>query len=180
MKIKYANNPNPKNILENTFKCIKVSDEFFDGYISLVDVKKIRKIVIVPRYGGRTQKVFDINNKWLLLYPKEKNYTITAMYDENYNFIEFYIDMVDKVGVTSSGIPYMHDLFLDVVITNEHEIYVLDQDELYEALQNHDITSKQYNTVNDTSKYIISEYSSRENFEKLKWYCYEKIKYIVN
>ena len=78
-----------------------------------------------------------------MLHPKNKDYMVTAMYDENLNLIEFYIDMIEKVGVTQEGIPYMHDLFLDVVITCDREVYILDQEELYEALKNKDITAKQ-------------------------------------
>lgn len=170
MKIKYANNPNPKNILENKFKSIEVKDEYFEGYISLVCVTKAKKGYSVPRYGGREQKIFDNNHKWVMLHPKNKNYMVTAMYDENLNFIEFYIDMIEKVGVTQEGIPYMHDLFLDVVITCDREVYVLDQEELYEALKNKDITAKQYQKANVTSKNVISYYSKKENFDKLKAY----------
>lgn len=180
MKIKYANNPNPRNILENRFKSIEVYDDYFDGYISLVDITKIRKSFCVPRYGGRKEKIFDNNYKWLLLHPKNKNYMITAMYDENLNLIEFYIDMIEKVGITEDKIPYMHDLFLDVVITYDMEVYVLDQKELYEALINKDITAKQYDVVNETSKYVIAHYSKKENFEKLKSYTYKYLIFLLD
>ena len=106
-----------------------------------------------------------------MLFPNNKSYTITAMYDENLNLIEFYIDMIDKIGMTNEGIPYMHDLFLDVVITYEREVYILDQDELYEALQNKEITPKQYDLANKTSKEVISFYTNKKNFEDLRNYC---------
>ena len=93
------------------------------------------------------------------------------MYNEKCELIEFYFDMADNISITKDNIPYMHDLFLDVVVTKENEIYVLDQDELYLALQNHDITPKQYVEVNKTSEYIISKYSRKENFLELKEYC---------
>lgn len=64
----------------------------------------------------------------------------------------------------------MHDLFLDVVITCDREVYVLDQEELYEALKNKDITAKQYQKANDTSKNVIAYYSKKENFDRLKSY----------
>ena len=171
MKIKYGNNPNPKSILDSSYKIKKVKDDFFDGYISMVDVNKARRPKIVPRYNGREQKIFDNKHKWLMLFPNNKSYTITAMYDENLTLIEFYIDMIDKIGMTNEGIPYMHDLFLDVVITYEREVYILDQDELYEALQNKEITPKQYDLANKTSKEVISFYTNKKNFDDLRNYC---------
>ena len=171
MKIKYGNNPNPKSILDSSYKIKKVKDDFFDGYISMVDVNKAKRPKIVPRYNGREQKIFDDNHKWLMLFPNIKSYTITAMYDENLTLIEFYIDMIDKIGMTNEGIPYMHDLFLDVVITYEREVYILDQDELYEALQNKEITPKQYDLANKTSKEVISFYTNKKNFDDLRNYC---------
>ena len=179
MKIKYANNPNPRNILENKFISFEIKDDYFDGYISLVDITKIRKSYSVPRYGDRREKIFDSNHKWLLLYPKNKNFCITAMYDENLNLIEFYFDMIEKIGITKERIPYIHDLFLDVVITYDREVYVLDQEELYESLINKDITAKQYEKANHTSKYVISYYSKKENFDKLKEYTDKYLKILL-
>ena len=171
MKIKYGNNPNPKSILDSDYKIINVKDDFFEGSISMVDILKARRVRIVPRDNGKEQKIFDNNHKWLMLFPKDKSYTITAMFDENLDLIEFYIDMIDKIGMTEEGIPYMHDLFLDVVITCDREVYILDQDELYNALKNKEITSKQYDLANKTSKEVISYYSNVKNFDDLKEYC---------
>ena len=180
MKIKYANNPQPKKILDCKFKSIRIDDENFNGYISLVDVTKAKGVSIVPRNNGKGEKIFDNYYKWLLLYPIGKGYTITAMYNEKCELIEFYFDMADNISITRDNIPYMHDLFLDVVVTKENEIYVLDQDELYLALQNHDITPRQYVEVNKTSEYIISKYSKKENFSKLKEYCSYYLKFLLD
>ena len=59
MKIKYANNPQPKKILDCKFKSIRVDDEKFNGYISLVDVTKAKGVSIVPRNNGKSEKIFD-------------------------------------------------------------------------------------------------------------------------
>lgn len=175
MKIKYVTDINSR-VTEKKVKSIKVKNDIFDGYITLIDIKKVSEEKYVPRYNNKTQKIIGNNNKWILLYPKDKGYTITAMYDENLNFIEFYIDMVDKVMITQENIPYMYDLYLDVVITYDMEVYILDQDELYEALKSKDITPLQYEKASKTAEYVISKYSKKENFEKLKEFCSEYLK----
>ena len=49
MKIKYGNNPNPKSILDSSYKIKKVKDDFFDGYIQQLsqDVSKSAEFEII-------------------------------------------------------------------------------------------------------------------------------------
>lgn len=179
MKVKYVTDIGNGRVIDKKVKSIEVKNDIFDGYITLIDINKVSGEKYVPRYNNKTQKILGNNNKWILLYPKDKGYTITAMYDENLHFIEFYIDMVDKVMITKENIPYMHDLYLDVVITYDMEVYILDQDELYEALKSKDITPLQYKKANKTAEYIISKYSKKGGFDKLRKFCDKYLNYLL-
>ena len=66
-----------------------------------------------------------------------------------------------------------------MVITYDREVYILDQEELYESLINKDITAKQYEKANQTCKYVISYYSQKENFDKLKEYTDKYLKILL-
>ena len=55
--------------------------------------------------------------------------------------IEWYFDVINKSGL-ENNIPYIEDLYLDIVITYLGEIFVLDEDELHQAFVNKDTDNK--------------------------------------
>ena len=69
------------------------------------------------------------NYKWLEFYDYKAKIKLTAMYDENNEIIQWYFDIAREIG-KESEIPYEDDLYLDVVLTPEGEIILLDEQEL--------------------------------------------------
>ena len=53
--------------------------------------------------------------------------------------VEVYCDMTKGAGI-EENVPYIEDLYLDIVFTDEMEEYDLDEDELEEALNTNKIT----------------------------------------
>ena len=60
MKIKYANSVY-STVIENSFKSIEVNKDGFNGYISLVNIKKVSKPQYVPRRDNKQEKILDEN-----------------------------------------------------------------------------------------------------------------------
>lgn len=88
------------------------------------------------------------------------------MYNENNELVEFYFDMIKESGV-ENGIPYNLDIYLDLVITPSNEKYVLDEDELEEALENKMIGKEEYNLAYDTLHRLEEKYKSQKEINKL-------------
>ena len=101
------------------------------------------------------------------MFPYNKNYAITAIFNENEKVIEWYIDIIKDSGL-ENNIPYIDDLYLDIVITHKNEIYVLDEDELKQALEEGDINEDEYNLAIKTGNQIIENLKNSENVEQLK------------
>ena len=78
--------------------------------------------------------------------------------------IEWYFDMIKTNGV-ENGVPYIYDLYLDLVIKSNGKEVVLDEDELKEALNNRDISKDDFNMAYKTMKKIQDKY--RNNLGEL-------------
>ena len=167
MKRKLANAENHKSITENVYKNIYVNEKGFEGNISLLNIKKVKNEWHVKRRNGEEECILAPKYKWLEMFPYNKNYAITAIFNENEKVIEWYIDIIKDSGL-ENNIPYIDDLYLDIVITHKNEIYVLDEDELKQALEEGDINEDEYNLAIKTGNQIIENLKNSENVEQLK------------
>ena len=140
------------------WKCIKtknlkgkrISTDFFEGYIGLLEIEEVSKKQIW-KFNGEDIIVCDSGRKWLSILPKNNFYCITAMMDEKDNILLWYIDMIASQGIDADGVPYFDDLYLDLVIYPDGTIIVDDMNELEEALTTKDITQEQFNLAISTA-----------------------------
>ena len=70
--------------------------------------------------------------------------------------MQYYIDVAKEYEIDERGLPYFDDLYLDVVLLPNGEIYVLDEDELEDAYKIGDITKEEYELAWHTTKWIIT------------------------
>lgn len=147
----------------NEYYIKRVEEKYFNGYICLVKMKNVKKPWIV-KDDELEDCILDENYEWLEIYPDNEKYAITAMFDDNNNLIEWYFDIIKTNGV-ENGVPYIYDLYLDLVIKSNGKEVVLDEDELKEALNNRDISKDDFNMAYKTMKKIQDKY--RNNLGEL-------------
>jgi uncharacterized protein len=70
---------------------------------------------------------------WLQQFPIEKNHSVTTMFDARGEIVQWYIDICFRNGI-ENDIPWMDDLFLDIVLLPSGEIIEKDADEIEDAL----------------------------------------------
>jgi predicted RNA-binding protein associated with RNAse of E/G family len=159
MKRRYADNRQNKDILKRNIIVKKVNNKLLDGYITKLTLLSVSRSWSVD-IENRT--ILDKDYIWLGIYPKNKNYCITAMYDNNKVLKEWYFDIVLNNGI-EDGMPYEDDLYLDVVIVPDGRIHILDEDELLEARDNKLITDKEVELAYKTKDYILNKYGKNIN-----------------
>lgn len=174
LKKRYADGANKKDILEKEYKNIRVDNEIFNGNISLLTIKKVRNEWYVDE---ENRCILANNYKWLEIYPDNKNYCITAIYDDKRKIKEWYFDIASNIGETN-GIPYEDDLYLDVVIVSDGRINILDEDELKSALDRMEISIEKYDMAHKTADRIVQYYG--KNLEKLKKFTDKYLKILEN
>lgn len=140
------------------WKCIKskkisgqtIDTDVFKGYIGLIEIEEVSEKQIW-KFNGEDIVVCDKGLKWLSILPQNDYYCITAMMNEKNDILLWYIDMIAAQGIDVDGIPYIDDLYLDLVVYPDGTIVVDDMDELKDALGKNDITNEQFELAMDTS-----------------------------
>lgn len=161
-------------IKEKDVKTIDIKNNFFDGKIALLNVYNVEPLIIKYPYGDI--KILDNNYKWLEFAPRNSKWWLTVMFDENDNLIESYFDITKENNIDAYN-PYFIDIFLDVVIRNDKKIYLLDEDEINNALNKNLITKEEYDLSYETANKIIEFYNkNKEEFYNKIYYYFKLLK----
>lgn len=169
MKKRFAKPINHRSIEEYDYKMQEINEKEFFGYVSLVDIKKVKDEWYVPRKNGKKECILANGFKWVIFYPKEntENYTINAFYNQNNEIVEWYFDVI-KVSGIENNIPYIIDMYLDLVISADGDIYILDEEELEEALNINDISKEDFDMAYKVLNKLLKKYDNGKNIENLK------------
>lgn len=81
--------------------------------------------------------------------------------------MQYYIDVAKEYQIDERGMPYFDDLYLDVVLLPNGDIYLLDEDELEEAYRDKDVSKEEYDVAWTTAKWLIETMKK----ETLSWFA---------
>ncbi len=137
-------------------KTIKLDDKSFNGYIYGIFIEKANKKFNV-NYLDEEILILDDGYTWIQLVPLNNRYTLTIMFDENKNIVQWYIDITNMNGIDSDGRIFYDDLYLDIVITKKRDVILINEDKIKEALDNFVITSEQYKNAYKLARDIMDK-----------------------
>lgn len=141
MRKRFANSVNRYgNVLEVEHRIKSICNQDFKGDIYLNNYLK----VLEPHFLDKGLCIQDNNYKWLKFFDYDSQIQLTAVYDEKEKIVEWYFDIAKSIG-KENGIPYEDDFYLDVVLTPEGKVILLDEDEFEEAFKRNEMTKKEYN-----------------------------------
>jgi predicted RNA-binding protein associated with RNAse of E/G family len=148
---------------------------FFDGYLGFIKIQEVREPQIW-KFNGEDIVVCDKGVTWLSILPNDDWYCITAMFSEKEEILVWYIDMIAGQGIDKDEVPYIDDLYLDLVVYPDGTIIEDDMDELEYALVTKDITEEQYHLAIETSDKLKKKISYNIlDFVKYTKQCYELV-----
>lgn len=169
MKRRFACNP------DDDYSILEIQESFFKGHAVFLKLQNIEKPLSVYN-GEETICIKDNNYEWIEVYPTEGKYSITIMYDDKGNLIEWYFDIAKKVGI-ENGIPFEDDLYLDLIITPNGEKIIIDEDELLEAKENGFITQDDVDNAYRTLRKLENQYVNNiNNLKQLTNYLLNEFK----
>lgn len=142
-------------ILARSAAFMSVGDSDFTGEAGLIRLERVGA-PLEKTYGGKRVRIVDDGYCWLQLAAPDVPYWLTAMYDGEGNFIQFYFDISDRNVILPDGKSYFYDLLLDVVMTADGGIYILDEDELSSALAEGEITQAQYVKAQNAARAVVA------------------------
>jgi len=168
MKLKYADYPNWNRVNKKIYTNKYFNSEDFTGNISLLTAEEVKEKLTIKK-KDKEIVLIDNNFKWLEIYPENnKNIAVSVAMDDKDKILEWYFDIAKDTLLTEKGVPYIKDLYLDVVLYPSGDIEILDEDELQEALNNKDISKEEfelaYKVSNDLIKQIDGKVEEITNF----------------
>lgn len=140
MDRKFANFPGWKRILQNRFYSLSLDSPEFKGCISLYCMDAVREPLFVE-YFHQPTCIAGAGYVWLKQFPAGEHFTVTAQYNDRAQLVAWYIDICSQTGVGQDGIPWMDDLYLDLIVSPAMDIELKDAEELLAARESGEITA---------------------------------------
>lgn len=98
-----------------------------------------------PVYGeaqtGERAKIADDGWTWLSWMRPDFPWALTAMRDEHGEWVQFYFDIVSAMGCDADGRAWFDDCWLDLVVFADGRAFLLDEDELQQALDRGEVSA---------------------------------------
>ncbi|MDQ1234527.1 putative RNA-binding protein associated with RNAse of E/G family [Paenibacillus sp. SORGH_AS306] len=154
MKRKFADRANWRRVIQRNYSRRYVNNSLFTGYVTLYRMNRLRE-PLYKIYGGRRFCIAAAGYSWMQYYPEHANYVVTAMFDDKREIIEWYIDICKTQGLTDQGVPWFDDLYLDIVVMKDGQVFLLDEDELDDALRKQIITDQDYELAQQTAQKLL-------------------------
>lgn len=89
------------------------------------------------------------------------------MYNNEKEIVQWYIDITNMNGIDSDERIFYDDLYLDVVITKNRNVILINEDKINSALNNFVITSEQYKNAYREARDIMDKIT-KEGMEKIE------------
>jgi predicted RNA-binding protein associated with RNAse of E/G family len=137
-----------------------INDRYFKGAAGLIKINEIDKPA-TKVYDNIPVKIIDKGYYWLQIGPEDQNYWITVMYNEMEEIVQYYYDITDINTILENGESWFYDLMLDIVVLSDGKRFLLDEDELKQALLDNVITREQYDKAYLTANKIMDELDTK-------------------
>lgn len=155
MKRKYINKAFWARIIEGKSILINDFTPRFEGYAAAIFIETTHEPLMCEIETHRIPLAND-GYTWIQRLPIDKNYAISTMFDENNNIIQWYIDITKQNSIDKNNEPFYDDLYLDVVVFPNGDVFLLDEDELQEALDCGKITEDDFNLAYQEANKILN------------------------
>lgn len=144
MKRKYADRRGWRRIMASRISSKTFMWPSFHGDAVLIQFDSIKAPLSVV-YGGVRTKTVDQRYSWLQLFPDHSpEFVLTAMFNAGKQLLQCYFDVIYRMGRDPDGTLWFDDLYLDLILLPDRKLYLVDENELDEALEAGVITSEMH------------------------------------
>jgi predicted RNA-binding protein associated with RNAse of E/G family len=157
---KFANHPGWKRILQSRYSSMYLDTPQFTGYVTLYRMDAVVTPLVV-HYFGRDTCIVDAGYAWMKQFPDGEHFTITTHFDRSGAVVLWYIDICLRTGVSEDGIPWLDDLYLDLAVSPDFQVEVLDVDEILEARECGEITAEEYELAWNEANRLVERIKNR-------------------
>ncbi|RXZ81963.1 DUF402 domain-containing protein [Paenibacillaceae bacterium] len=159
MKRKFSDRANWRRILRKSYSCLTIDNEEFKGLVTFYHIYELRD-PLWKDYNGKRLCLADRGYLWMQHFPKGEQFVVTTMFDDKGKVVQWYIDICKTQGLTDQQVPWFDDLYLDVVVLPTGEVFLLDEDELEEAIEQGEVSQKDAAMARKTAERVLSSIRS--------------------
>lgn len=170
MKYKRADRSGWQRVTQKRFAIRQIESEEFRGYVSLFCIDAVRTPLWI-KAEGRDVCLADNGYLWLQHFPRNSQYTITTIIDAQGELVRWYIDICKRHYLDEHGVYWYVDLYLDLDVSPEGEVTLMDVDELDEALRHGLVTALEYELAWREASTLMT--ALEEDALPLLWLCAE-------
>lgn len=142
IKRKVGDRSDWNRILEKDYSQAYIQSDEFQGYITMLTIKEVTDPLWTV-HDSNEICVLDMDYVWLQHFPENEHHSITTVFDENGEIVQWYIDICLKNDIENNT-PYMDDLFLDIILLPSGKVIEKDKDEIEKALSSGIISQNHY------------------------------------
>jgi len=168
MKRKRADRADWQRILEKRFAMTHMDTNEFSGYISLFCIDAVREPLWI-NLSGQDVCLADKGYLWLQHFPRDAHYALTTVFDAQGAIVRWYIDICKQQYLDEHGVLWYLDLYLDLDISPDYEVALLDVDELDDALRDGGVTPLEYELAWREANSLMTVIE--EDMFSLLWLC---------
>ncbi|WP_096187685.1 DUF402 domain-containing protein [Evansella halocellulosilytica] len=154
LKRKYGDRSGWKRVVRKQYAQRYVESKEYKGDITLLKIEEIKEPLSV-KYDE--QQEICIANKgymWLQHFPENERHSVTTMFNDHSEIVQWYIGICYEVG-NEKHVPWMDDLFLDIVVLPSGDVMLLDEEELEQALITGTIDNQLYDIAQKEAEKIM-------------------------
>ena len=138
MKIKNMKRTAWKRLLEKTYIVRDCTPWGHPGRESALKIHEVTAPLWVKEGYGEIC-IADAGHTWIQVACHGQPYWLTAMFDRDGRFLQVYFDIAKPPCFDDPNDPWFTDLYLDVVLTSDLQLVVMDREELDAALEKGEI-----------------------------------------
>ena len=154
MKIRYADRSDWTRVTKRKFSLTTMDTPEFTGHLSLLQILEVTEPLHV-NLRSITLTLADTGYHWLQYFPFNACYAVTTMINAHRQVVQWYLDVTKPAEISSEGIPFHNDLYLDIAVLPSGELVLLDEDELEEAFARGEINRTDYDLSRNTAAELI-------------------------
>jgi uncharacterized protein len=143
MKVKSAERADWRRVLKKRFAMTQMKSREFTGYATLLCLDEVREPLWI-NLGGEDVRLADNGFLWMQHFPQGAHHAVTTIFDEHNDLTRWYIDVCRRHYQDTEGHIWYEDLYLDIDVSPEGKMLLLDADELDDALHQGDISGLEY------------------------------------
>ncbi|CAD2070548.1 DUF402 domain-containing protein [Phocicoccus pinnipedialis] len=174
MKTKYLDKRKWRRLKRSSYKEVLTSYQETNVLIGALEIKEV-KAPLTVKIIDQEVLVADDHFTWLQIMPENTNYSMTVMYNDKNEVVQYYFD-INKSHILELGKARREDMYLDVLALPDGRCEIVDEDDVVRAVKYKKMTTREKEFAYKIAHQLIEEIGNDfDKFKELAQFAYKKV-----